>query len=202
MQFINSISSFYINATVQEIDNILTKKAALRSIWVIPSVPGVSWRLAASINSPTLLLGEYVSSETIFRPFANVETYKQNNEGCSKLLTSQFALQQKFVFIMEKKVSQQQTNFQNPLTLLKSLQPASLTKDNLPPIQKTWRWMCACILSISDNPTLHNLEPLKKERFDHNLLSSWHILSTVQTNPSQSFKSEYSGKGDDFQHPH
>ena len=153
----------FTNTTPQETDNILTKKAALRSIWVIPSVSGVSRRLAASINSPTLLLGEYVSSETTFSPFANEETYKQNNEGCSQLPTSQFALQQQLVLITEKRVWQQQNNFRNYLTLLKSLQPASLTKDNLPPFkQKTRRWMGACIPSISSNLPLHNLESLKE----------------------------------------
>ena len=35
-----------------------TIKAAFRRTWLIPSVLGVSWRLAASINNPTLLLGE------------------------------------------------------------------------------------------------------------------------------------------------
>ena len=53
-----------------------TINAAFRRMWLIPSVLGVSWRLAASINNPTLLLGEWVSSEAILRPLSNVVTCK------------------------------------------------------------------------------------------------------------------------------
>ena len=56
-----------------------TRKAALRSMWVIPNVLGVSWRLAALINNPTRVLGDRVSSEATLRPFSNVETWKKRN---------------------------------------------------------------------------------------------------------------------------